>query len=95
MSIKDMGFCNLSRAIASTLVLLELGDEFGFSHGGFKILTNMNRAMHRVGRHCSGKGEEDWSAICEAIPGDEPLGSEVPAAPSINCGEELKLGAGA
>lgn len=55
----------------------------------------MNRAVHRVVRHCSGKGEEDWSAISEAIPGDEPLGSEVPAAPSMNCGEELKPGAGA
>jgi hypothetical protein len=39
MSIKDMGFCDLSRAIASTLVLLELGDEFGDSHGGLKIPT--------------------------------------------------------
>ena len=55
----------------------------------------MNRAVHRVVRHCSGKGEEDWSAISEAIPGDVPLGSEVPAAPSMNCGAELKPGAGA
>lgn len=55
----------------------------------------MNRAVHRVVRHCSGKGEEDSSAISEAIPGDVPLGSEVPAAPSMNCGEELKPGAGA
>lgn len=39
MSIKNIGFCNLSRAIASTLVLLELGEEFGDSHGGLKILT--------------------------------------------------------
>lgn len=39
MSIKNIGFCNLSRAIDSTLVLLELGDEFGDSHGGPKIST--------------------------------------------------------
>ena len=33
--------------------------------------------------------------MSEAVPGDVPLGLEVPAAPSMNCGEEFKSGADA
>jgi hypothetical protein len=51
--------------------------------------------MHRVVRHCPGKGEEKQPAVSEAVPGDVPLGSVLPAVPRMNCGEELKPGAGA
>jgi hypothetical protein len=52
--------------------------------------------MHSVVRHCSGKGEEKQPVVSEAVPGDVSLGSEeVPAVRRMNCGEELKPGAGA